>query len=251
MKGRRGTARGIAWDEFRNEQLLRESDVLSARHLRLYDCFVDHPQRQKIIACEMGWPSHDEALAAARPPDASEDEPAPAFPPQTDDPAEDHAWIEEEEPPDPHREGLDWVRCEDGEITHPIAARARALMDALAADLADAATPLSSTDDRCAEALAQAMTLYVKLSAHLSFIARADNPTDPGQLIAWLKRDLALHGQLLAAFEALTDHPRLPLPAKPPTAPNSSPSAKPSSPSSRSCATLPTNPCPPKFAASP
>ena len=213
-------ASGVAWDEFRNEQLLRESDVLSERHLRLWDRHGDHPQREKIIAYEMGWHSHEEALASAREPDGSEDEPAPAFHPETGDSAEDNDWLEEEESPDPQREGIDWVRCEDGEITHPIAARARALFDALDADLADEGTPLGSTDDRCAddrcaddrcaEAIVQAMTLYVKLSAHLSFIARGDDHTDPGQLIAWLKRDLALHGQTLTALEALTDHPRLP-----------------------------------------
>ena len=203
-------ASGVAWDEFRNEQLLRESDVLSERHLRLWDRYGDHPQREEIIAYEMGWHSHEEALAAAREPDASEDEPAPAFTPEAGNPQEDSDWLDEEDPPDPQREGLDWVRRADGEITHPIAARARALFDALDADLADAATPLSSADERCADALAPAMTLYVKLSAHLSFIARADDPSDPGQLIAWLKRDLALHGQTLAALEALTGHPKLP-----------------------------------------
>jgi hypothetical protein len=205
---------GVEWDEFRNEQLLRESDVLNERHMRLWERYGDHPQHEQIIAYEMGWDSHAEAIAAARESAAAPDESAPAFDADAV-PANDTAlpadWTDHDEPPpDSHREGLDWVRREDGQITHPIAARARAFLDALEADLADEGTPLSSADDRCAEAIAQAMTLYVKLSAHLAFIARGDRHTDAGLLIAWLKRDLTLHGQTLAALADLTDHPKLP-----------------------------------------
>ncbi|MEO8351942.1 MAG: hypothetical protein ABI680_09435, partial [Chthoniobacteraceae bacterium] len=210
-------ASGVPWDEFRNEQLLRESDVLTERHLRLWKLHGDHPQREGIIAYEMGWDSHEEAIAAAREPAAADgdsgidDELEPSDPAAAiDDSGFSGDDWPEQELPDPEREGIDWIRRDGGDITHPIAARAHALLDALEADLADEGTPLSSADDRCREVLGQAMTLYVKLAAHLGFIAHADRHLDPGQLIAWLKRDLALHGQTLAALEALTDHPRIP-----------------------------------------
>ncbi len=201
-------ASGVPWDEFRNEQLLRESDVLTERHLRLWERYGDHPQCERIIAYEMGWDSHEEAIADACESAAVEGEsaiddkiepPDPAAAVDDSDVSGD-GWPDEE-PPDPLREGIDWIRRDDGDITHPIAARAHALLEALEADL---------DDDRCGEVLAQTMTLYVKLAAHLGFIAQADRHLDPGHLIAWLKRDLTLHGQILAALEALTDHPRIP-----------------------------------------
>lgn len=50
------------WDEFRCEELLRESDALGDKYRRLLEKYLDHPDRDRIIAHEMGWTWFEEAL---------------------------------------------------------------------------------------------------------------------------------------------------------------------------------------------
>ena len=52
-----GTTR--EWDEFRNEQLLRESDAGGEKYRRLLEKYADHPDAERIIAHEMGWERFD------------------------------------------------------------------------------------------------------------------------------------------------------------------------------------------------
>ena len=50
------------WDEFRCEELLRESDARGEKYQRLLQKYLDHPDRDRIIAREMGWNWIEEAL---------------------------------------------------------------------------------------------------------------------------------------------------------------------------------------------
>ena len=50
------------WDEFRCEELLRESDARGDKYRRLLEKYLDHPDRDRIIAHEMGWTWIEEAL---------------------------------------------------------------------------------------------------------------------------------------------------------------------------------------------
>jgi len=43
------------WDEHRWEEFMQESDRRTDRYLHLYDKYKDHPDREKLIAIEMGW----------------------------------------------------------------------------------------------------------------------------------------------------------------------------------------------------
>ena len=191
------------WDEFRSEQALRESDMTGEKYRRLLEKYADHPDRERIIAHEMGWEWLEEAL------DAQESGESPA--PEEDDAATGSvAGDFEEEPPDPAREGIDWVRDDDGRILHPIARQARDLLYALLDELKDRGENLAQTDAAIGEFTAHFMTLHVKLASALGFIARDSDHTDPGLVIAWLKRALEIHNQTLTAAAALEDHPRFP-----------------------------------------
>jgi hypothetical protein len=185
------------WDEFRNEQLLRESDTMGERYRRLLEKYADHPEAERLIAHEMGWERladllDAEARGETRPPGNHEiDFGVEYF---------------REDPPDPAREGIDWVRDEDGNTIHPVGKQARDALYALLDEVKAGGEDLSETDEAIGEFVGKFMTLSVKLRAHLDFIVRGDRLIDPAQLIAWLKRDLDIHNQTLAAACALSGH---------------------------------------------
>ena len=62
-----------------------------------------------------------------------------------------------------------------------------------------------SEDEAPGEFGSQFMILSVKLRAHLNFLVRGDLH-DSALLIAWLKRDMEIHNQALAAAAALSGH---------------------------------------------
>lgn len=47
------------WDEYDWERFLREQDLRTERYLELLERYVDHPQRDEMIAKEMGWVDAD------------------------------------------------------------------------------------------------------------------------------------------------------------------------------------------------
>ncbi|HXM32136.1 MAG TPA: hypothetical protein VN921_00670 [Chthoniobacterales bacterium] len=50
------------WDEFRCGELLRESDARGNKYRDLLEKYLDHPDRDRIIAREMGWTWLEDAL---------------------------------------------------------------------------------------------------------------------------------------------------------------------------------------------
>lgn len=49
-----------AWDEYEWENFLREQDLRTERYLELLERYVDHPERDMLIAKEMGWSEGDQ-----------------------------------------------------------------------------------------------------------------------------------------------------------------------------------------------
>lgn len=43
------------WDEFQWEEFMRETDKRTEKYSQLFQKYLDHPDRDKIIAKEMGW----------------------------------------------------------------------------------------------------------------------------------------------------------------------------------------------------
>jgi hypothetical protein len=185
------------WDEFRCEELLRESDARGDKYRRLLEKYLDHPDRDQIIAHEMGWTWVEEALDQKKqtPPsheDTSEATPAEAFlPAETELPA-----------PEPSREGIDWVRDEDGDIVHPIEKRATDALHALLDELRAAGNP-EEHDEDLAEFVTHTMTLSAKLAGALGSLAHGWDGPEAGLTIASLKRALDILHQALTAAGAL------------------------------------------------
>jgi len=191
------------WDEFRSEQSLRNSDMVGEKYRALLKKYMDHPDRDRIIAHEMGWTWLEEALGAqargATQDDLDEEE---------DELLEMEAY--DETPPDPEREGIDWVHDEEEGYIHPVAKRARDLLDPLLDEMKTAGEENAPDDEPFYDFVSELMNCSVKLSAHLSFLADPDRGGDAGLLIAWLKRDLDILNKTLAALDALHGHQRFP-----------------------------------------
>lgn len=49
---------GEVWDEYKWEQFLQEQDRTAERYFELLEKYMDHPNRDELIAKEMGWDTH-------------------------------------------------------------------------------------------------------------------------------------------------------------------------------------------------
>jgi hypothetical protein len=190
------------WDEFRCEELLRESDARGDKYRHLLEKYLDHPDGERIIAHEMEWDWIEKALdekTHTPPADENADKPMRA---------DDFLSTEIELPaPEPSREGIDWVRDEDGDIVHPIEKRATDALYALLDELRAAGNPEEQHAD-LGEFIAHTMTLGAKLAGALGSLAHGWDGAESGLTIASLKRALNVLHQALAAAEALgTDVP--------------------------------------------
>jgi hypothetical protein len=191
------------WDEFRCEELLRESDARGDKYRRLLEKYLDHPDRDRIVAHEMGWTWIEEAL--------DEETQTPPTHENAGEPmgTDDFLATEIEQPaPEPSREGIDWVWDEDGDIVHPIEKRATDALYALLDELRAAGNP-EEQHANLGIFVGHFMTLSAKLAGALGSLARGWN-CDSGLTIASLKRALDVLHQALAAAETLD--PDTPLP---------------------------------------
>ena len=205
---------GGEWDEFRNEQLLRQSDTMNERCRRLHDHYGHEDRGERIVAHIMGWKTIEEYLAqqmrTGRDPLADHDSDDEA---EGDDQngrerdgvlfADDIAAYEEPEP-DPAREGIDWVRDDEERIVHPIYKAARGLCSEAMDELKAPARLFTEDEDEAAgEFVGQMMTLGAKLAGALGGFARDGDLFDPSFTVATLKRVLEYHNAALTALGAL------------------------------------------------
>src|SRR2546426_2565082 len=98
------------WDEHNYEKFLKESDARTDKYMELLDKYGDSDEAEAKIAKEMGWEREltaEEAEEEQRRIDEIN--------------AACEAALNEPEPePDPHREGIDWIRTERGDLRHPL-----------------------------------------------------------------------------------------------------------------------------------
>jgi hypothetical protein len=185
------------WDEFRCEELLRESDARGEKYRRLLEKYLDHPDRDRIIAHEMGWSWLEEALDKKEQSSAAQAD----IDERTDD--EDSFPSEIELPmPEPTLEGIDWVRDQRGDVVHPIQKRAKESLYALLDELRESGNP-EEHHDGLNDFVGHCMTLSAKLAGALAGLARGGVGPDFGLTIASLKRALDVLHHALAAAEAL------------------------------------------------
>ena len=178
---------------------MKECDARTDKYGELLEKYGDSDEAEAKISKEMGW---DREL--------------------NDDEAEKRdRWIDEmnraceealNEPPpepDPHREGIDWIRTEDGDFCHPLQNRcyesamkfwhqAKALgMERLA-------------DKDLDDFVFEFQTTSVKLAGALDGIAQGYGPDDSAFTVAYLKRAPAHLYKAQAGLEAVAPKNLLP-----------------------------------------
>ena len=193
------------WDELRYEQFLRESDARTECYGRLLEKYKDHPDSERLIAREMGWTWLEEALDRQE----EEDDERQNRQEQCElDVSEENELREESEdhelpPPDPMREGIDWVYDDHGDVSHPIQKQAHDALKALLDEL-KAAGHSEDSDEQLADFVGGFMTLSAKLAGALGGIARGSDLSEPTMVIAWLKRILEILNKTIAAADAVS-----------------------------------------------
>jgi hypothetical protein len=179
-------------DEFEWEKQLQESDAMTKRYMELIETYLDHPEREQIIAHEMGWDGvdgyfggDDELVFDSVPFDSDDDD-------DTDD--DDYIPLE----PLAHTEGRDWIRSRDDKIRHPLSDRAATLaMRMWSVCKENGLTERDDDGDPDVHAmLFNAQTISAKLAGALDSLAYDDDP-DGGFVVACLKRSLGYFGQVI------------------------------------------------------
>jgi hypothetical protein len=187
------------WDEFDYEKLLRESDARTDKLTELYEKYGGRPDLERIIAREMGWTWLEEAI---------EHEAEKTGSPELDlEPDLDPESAEME--PDPHTEGVDWVRTDDGYPSHPLPLRVfensldlRRQCDAVGRGL--------SEDPAVDLLISEFQITGAKLAGALNGLAYGRDLQDGAFVVATLKRALSHLHKAQEALAAVTSQKLLP-----------------------------------------
>lgn len=175
-----------AFDEFSYEKLMRESDARTDKYMKLLEKYEGHPDREKIVAREMGWTWLEDALEADQRGALPKSEPIEIEPLE----------------PDPLTEGIDWVRDDKGDIRHPLSKRAFKSGVAIWHYCDDRNLLGENGDADLAEMVFQFQTAGAKIAGALNSLAYDRDMTfHAGFVVAALKRALKYTNASMAAAQ--------------------------------------------------
>ena len=165
------------WDEHDFEKLMKESDARTDKYLELMEKYGDSDEAEEIIAKEMGWDAED----------ASEEDSRISV--EEMNRITEAALNEPPSEPDPHREGIDWIRTQDGDLAHPL--QHRCAQSAIKYWKLSDEFGLEKTEDKDLwEFVFELQTTGVKLAGALNGIAEGCGFSDRAFTVACLKRAL-------------------------------------------------------------
>jgi hypothetical protein len=187
------------WDEHDYEKFLKECDARTDKYSELLDKYGDSDEAEGWIAKEMGWErelTEEEAEEERRRIDEI-------------NAACEEALNEPEPEPDPHREGIDWIRTEDGDLRHPL--QHRCFESAIKYWRQADELGLDKTEDQDLEQfIFEFQTTGAKLAGALNSIARGGYFPEPAFTVANLKRALGHLHKSQAGLEAVAPKKLLP-----------------------------------------
>jgi hypothetical protein len=167
------------WNEHDYERLLKESDARTDKYGELLDKYGDSDEAEAAIAHEMGWDQEvTEAEAAQREQRIEEMNRAC-----------EESLNEAESEPDPHREGIDWIRTGEGELRHPLEHACFESAMRLWHELKTLGL-LESPDNDLSDLVSEFQIASAKLAGALGGMARGEGFNDGGFTVACLKRAL-------------------------------------------------------------
>jgi hypothetical protein len=187
------------WDEHDYEKFLKECDARTDKYMELLDKYGDSDEAEEKIAAEMGWnreltpeqqEEQDERIGEMNAAcEGAPNEPGPE--------------------PDPAREGIDWIRAEDGDLHHPLQHRCSEsamkfwhMIDELGEERFE--------DKELGKFILEFQTTGAKLAGALDGLARGQPYSDSGFTVAYLKRALDHLHKSQAGLEAVAPKKLLP-----------------------------------------
>jgi hypothetical protein len=186
------------WNEHDYEKFMKECDARTDKYIELLDKHGDSEDAEASIAREMGW---------------MDEEPA--------DEGQERMSVEEinancesaaNEPPpepDPHREGIDWIRTEDGDLRHPLQHRCFESSVKFAKQ-ARAKGREKLEDKDLDQFVFEFQATGAKLAGALNAIARGQGFRDAAFTVAYLKRALDHLHKSQGGLEAVSPKKLLP-----------------------------------------
>jgi hypothetical protein len=187
------------WDEHDYERFLKESDARAEKYAELLDKYGDSEEAEAKIEEEMGWMR-----------DLTEEESEEERRSIEEINAACEEALKEPEPePDPHREGIDWIRTESGHLAHPLqdrcfvaAMRFWHQVDKLGLD--------KTADKDLGQFIFEFQATSAKLAGSLGSVARGMSLPEPAFTVAGLKRALDHLHKSQAGLEAIAPKGILP-----------------------------------------
>ena len=187
------------WDEHDYEKLMKESDARTDKYMELQEKYGDSPDAEEKIAKEMGW------LKDLTPEEAGEENKRI----EEMNRACEEAMNEPPPEPEPHREGIDWIRTEDGDIAHPL--QHRCFESAMKYWNEAEKLGLEKTEDKDLwRFIFEFQTTGAKLAGALNGIAEGREFGDAAFTVACLKRALNHLHKSQAGLEAVAPKKLLP-----------------------------------------
>ena len=196
------------WDEHDYERFMKECDARTDKYMELQEKYGDSDEAEAKIAKEMGWISEDppshEGFGAAGEDDDDERMSVEEMNRICEEAA--NAPLPE---PEPHREGIDWIRTADGDIRHPLQHRCHESAMKVWHEC-DELGLKESEDDDLQQFVFEFQTTGVKLGGALHGVAQGRGPRDGAFTVAYLKRALDHLHQAQAGLEAAAPKKLLP-----------------------------------------
>ena len=193
------------WDEHDYEKFMKECDARTDKYMELREKYGDSDEAEAKIAKEMGWdredpPSHEGFGAAGEDERISVEEMNRITEEALNEPLPE---------PEPHREGLDWIRTADGDIRHPLQYRCHESAMKVWHEC-DELGLKESEDEDLQQFVFEFQTAGVKLGGALHGVAQGRGPRDGAFTVAYLKRALDHLHQAQAGLEAVAPKKLLP-----------------------------------------
>ena len=191
------------WDEHDYEKFLKESDARTDKYMELMDKYGDSDEAEAKIAKEMGWDSGEEMTEEEAEAENRRIEEMNA--------ACEAALNEPPPEPDPHREGIDWIRTEGGDLRHPL--QHRCFESAMKFwHQADELGLEKLQDKDLDQFIFEFQTTGAKLAGALNSLARGGGAPEATFTVAYLKRALDHLHKSQAGLEAVAPKRLLPEP---------------------------------------
>src|ERR1035437_9728510 len=179
------------WDEHDYEKFLKESDARTDKYVELQEKYGDADEAEAKIAKEMGWDRGDK-----------DEDDGERMSVEEMNRITEEALNEPPPEPEPHREGIDWIRTKDGDLAHPLQHRCSESAMKFWKQT-DKLGLKKSEDDDLQESIFEFQTTGAKLAGALNGIAEGRGYRDDAFTVAYLKRALDHLHKSQAGLEAV------------------------------------------------